>query len=104
MQVNGEAIYDTNPWKTFVGKTISGMDIRYTQKDGKLYIHIFGKPGREETIPGLIFTGNSEVTLLGGNAKLKWKQEGNNVKVFCPSNITGEHVFVLKVSELPSLI
>lgn len=104
LQTNGDAIYDTNPWKTFEGKTASGMDIRYTQKNGKLYIHIFAKPGREETIPGLIFVRNSEVTLLGGSATLKWNQNGDSVKIRFPSDIRGEHVFVLKVSELPSLV
>jgi alpha-L-fucosidase len=104
LQLNGESIYDTNPWKTFEGKTTSGKDIRYTQKKGKLYIHIFGKPDREESITGLIFSKNSEIHNLGGNGVLKWKQEGNNVRISFPSDIMGQHVFVLEASELPALI
>src|ERR1700722_5093512 len=37
LQQNGEAIYDTRPWKRATGKSAEGIDVRFTQKSGNLY-------------------------------------------------------------------
>ena len=33
MSINGRAIYDTRPWHTYGGKTISGKEYRFTKKE-----------------------------------------------------------------------
>jgi alpha-L-fucosidase len=104
MQTNGEAIYDTQPWQTFGGETKSGKPIRYTQKDGKLYIHFFSSPGQRETIPGLLPGKNTAIRLLSGNASLKWKNRDADMEISFPDDMAGAHVWVIELSELPRLV
>ena len=37
LQQNGEAIYDSQPWKRAVGETAEGIPVRFTQKDSAVY-------------------------------------------------------------------
>jgi alpha-L-fucosidase len=104
MQVNGEAIYDTRPWQTFGGNTLSGKAIRYTCRDEKLYIHLFEAPGKKESLPGLIFEKDTEVRILGGKGTLKWRQKNTLVELDFPDGIHGKHVYVLELSALPALV
>jgi alpha-L-fucosidase len=104
MAVNGEAIYDTHPWQSFGSRTVSGKDIRYTSREGKLYIHLFSQPGPKEVLPGLIPRAGTRVRMLGGEGSLEWKQQGTSVEVSFPGSPVGKHVFVLELSELPSLV
>jgi alpha-L-fucosidase len=44
LKANGEGIYGTRPWTRFSGKTECGIEVRFTQKPGALYIHLLGTP------------------------------------------------------------
>ena len=44
LKANGEGIYGTRPWTRFDGKTECGVDVRFTQKPGALYVHLLGTP------------------------------------------------------------
>ncbi len=48
----------------------------FTQKNGILYVIEFERPGRELTIPSMPkLDKHADITLLGTNGKLKWKQK-----------------------------
>lgn len=58
LDVNGEAVYGTRPWIVSDATAPDGTQIRFTTRDGDLFVHLLGIPGAgapaaELTIPGL---------------------------------------------------
>ncbi len=108
MSANGEAIYETRPWKvygegpdaiksgSFQGNSVSQLgekDIRFTQnKAGKVvYAMALGWPAAEFVIASL-GTGNAtqpgkieRVELLGTVEKPRWKQSADGLRVTLPA-------------------
>lgn len=121
MQVNGEAIYGTRPWKVFgegpateaavpkgapgfnegKGKPFGAEDIRYTTKGKTLYAIMLGWPAGNEALIKKLATGDqagniSSVSLLG-NEKLSFVQTATGLKVKLPEQAPGKDAFVLKI-------
>lgn len=121
MQVNGEAIYGTRPWKVFgegpaidsaapisaqgfnegKGKPFGAEDIRFTTKGKTLYATMLGWPPRNEALIKKLATGDqtgkvSQVSLLG-NDKLNFQQTAEGLKVKLPEQAPGKEAFVLKI-------
>jgi len=109
MQTNGEAIYDTRPWKTFgegphainagsfQGNSISALgaeDVRFTRNKAGTVIYAFflGWPkapaivkalgASAPTNPGKI--GN--VQLIGTDQRVKWQQRAEGLRVELPDS------------------
>jgi alpha-L-fucosidase len=112
MGVNGEAIYETRPWKvygegpnaikagSFQGNSISKLgaqDVRFTQsKDGKrVYAIVLGLPAGEITIAALGLGGaNSpgkigKVEVLGTGKAPVWKQTATGLTLKAPAGVAG---------------
>ncbi|MGC2298983.1 MAG: alpha-L-fucosidase [Acidobacteriaceae bacterium] len=104
MQVNGEAIYDTRPWKVFgegpdmiksgefQGNSVNKLgetDIRFTRsKDGKtVYAIALGWPAGEFVVQSL-GTGNAgkveRAELLGTGERLRWRQAADGLRAELP--------------------
>jgi alpha-L-fucosidase len=107
MQLNGEAIYETRPWKVygegpgkidtreFKGDSIKNLgvrDIRFTCNKAKtvIYAFVLGWPTGEFVVQSL-GTANStqpgkikDVKLLGTSEKLKWTQRADGLHVELP--------------------
>ncbi|MEZ2336933.1 alpha-L-fucosidase [Mucilaginibacter sp. RCC_168] len=121
LQVNGEAIYGTRPWKIFgegpaiesaapisaqgfnegKGKPFGSEDIRFTTKGKTLYATILGWPAGNEAFVRKLAKGNaignvSSVSLLG-NDKLSFEQGETGLKVKLPEQAPGKDAFVLKI-------
>jgi alpha-L-fucosidase len=109
MSVNGEAIYETRPWKvfgegpdtiksgSFQGNSIAQLnekDIRFTRsKDGKtLYAIVLGWPAAEFVVQSLGTASATQpgkilrVELLGTGEKPRWKQAPEGLRVTLPAN------------------
>ncbi len=120
MQVNGEAIYATRPWKiygegpdtvksgSFQGNSISKLgpkDVRFTRsKDNTVvYAIALGWPGNEAVIqalgtaspqsPGKI----ANVELLGYQDKLKYRQDASGLHVRLPAQKLSDDAIALKI-------
>ena len=111
MDVNGEAIYGTRPWKVFGegryrdggedGLHYSDRDIRFTTKGDSLYALVLGWPNGPKTMVRSLATGAGTITkvsLLGHSGKLKWKQTADGLEVVLPVKRPSEHAFALKIS------
>jgi len=108
MTVNGEAIYDTRPWKisgegpnavkagSFQGNSIARLDekdIRFTQsKDGKtVYAIALGWPAGEFVVQALGTASEQKpgkvqrVELVGTGEKVRWKQTAEGLRVTLPA-------------------
>ncbi|HEY6446188.1 MAG TPA: alpha-L-fucosidase [Acidobacteriaceae bacterium] len=108
MQVNGEAIYETRPWKvygegpnvikagSFQGNSVSALgekDIRFTRnKAGKVvYAMVLGWPSGEIAIESLGTSNAAQpgkvanVELIGTGERLRWKQGPDALRVTLPA-------------------
>lgn len=116
LDVNGEAIYDTKYWRTFgegpteVGtghhseggnKAFTGQDMRFTQKDGNIYAILMEWPEKNNvTISSIKESDNiKNVTMLGSDEKLTWKQTDKGLTVQMPKVKKGDFAFTLKLSK-----
>jgi alpha-L-fucosidase len=104
MQVNGEAIYDTRPWKvygegpntvksgSFQGNSVGQLgaqDIRFTRNKANsvVYAIVLGWPRGEIVIQSLGTASAAQpgkighVQLLGTDKRLKWKQSSDGLHV-----------------------
>ncbi len=117
--VNGEAIYDSRPWKVYgEGPTMvqegaftdtkrqpfTGQDIRFTARGDTLYATILAAPERNEVL--IQSLGSSlrlwsaeieRVTLLGSAEPLKWSRTPRGLKVALPELSSGGRSMVLKI-------
>jgi alpha-L-fucosidase len=119
LQVNGEAIYGTRPWKVFgEGPTqisegrfkeqnneYTSQDIRFTTKAGNLYAIVLAWPTNGKvTIKSLgeaarLLDGRiASVEMLGSKEILQWTRLANGLTIKCPDHQPCEHAFVLKIS------
>ena len=115
LDVNGEAIYATRPWRVFgegpvkaVGKhfkedfAYSAKDIRFTRsKDGTVvYAIALGIPAGEMRIRS--FAGSDKpiksVELLGSGATLTWKQEPDALVIQKPAGWPCNYSVVFKIT------
>ncbi len=117
LNVNGEAIYGTRPWKVFgegptqvaggafsddKDKPFTADDIRFTKKGDILYAISLDTPGKDITIKNLSSTaGNGKiksVELIGSNEKVSWTQTKNGLVVKPSKNYPVEHAVVYKIN------
>jgi alpha-L-fucosidase len=108
MRINSEAIYDTRPWKKFgdgpsiasrqrisaprgPGRPLSPQDIRYTSKEGKLYVFCMGlqESGIDiaslGTAAALLSNPIQNVRLIGSDEKIVWSQASAGLKITRPA-------------------
>jgi alpha-L-fucosidase len=98
MDINGESIYETRPWKIF------GLEeLRIVQKDGNLYVTSFEWPenGRIE-IP-FVLTNQpgvelNEVKLLGYEGELKVEETDKGLVIELPNEKPCNYAWAFKIS------
>lgn len=120
LKVNGEAIYETRPWKTYgEGPTTTStghlaehkdrpftpQDIRFTTRDDALYAIPLGWPANGSITITSLKDGSKlypeairGVSLLGSPAKLKWSRDQNGLTVQLPEEKPTDFAFVLKIT------
>jgi len=118
LQVNGEAIYGTRPWKVYgegpakfnggqfgekEGLAFSGQDIRFTARQGAVYAICLAWPGEEVKIRSLGSKSQisaapiSAVKLLGVDDNLKWSQSDDALTIETPNQKPGDYAYAFKV-------
>ncbi|MBW4039514.1 MAG: alpha-L-fucosidase [Acidobacteria bacterium] len=120
MQINGEAIYATRPWKiygegpntvksgSFQGNSISKLgaqDIRFTRNKANtvVYAIVLGWPGSELLIKALGTSSPqspakvTNVELVGYQGKIKFHQEASALRIQLPERAISEDAIALKL-------
>jgi alpha-L-fucosidase len=121
---NAEAIYGTRPWKIYgegptsvrdgpggkAWQDFTAKDIRFTQKDGKLYVLTLGIPeDKELRVPllskplggsgGLLGSPIKHVKLLGSTANLQWTQPaGKGLQINLPHELPNQLALVFRIT------
>ncbi len=123
MEVNGEAIYETRPWKIygegphnvksgpFQGNSISSLgpqDIRFTRNKANtvVYALVLGWPTEAVVVPSLGSSASTQpgkvarVELLGTGLGVNWKQNADGLRVELPKQYRPkvDYAAALKVS------
>ena len=96
LDVNGEAIYGTRPWKQW-----SENKVRFTKKGAALYAISFDWPASEEieiAALGKNAGAVEKVELLGHTGKLEFTQTDTGLKVKLPADKPCQHAWSLKIS------
>jgi len=115
MELNSEGIFGSRPWKTFgegPTKIAGGMfnenkmklgaqDIRFTTKDGALYIYVLGMPEGDISIKslGLSTEFDKKVTkldLLGSDQRIEWNQNTDALTITTSLKATGRDTLTFR--------
>ncbi len=118
LKVNGEAIYNTRPWRVFgegptptAGgafvedkiKDLTPEDKRFTVKNDALYVIVMGAPKGEITIDSLKPSVKSHekairtISLLGTRSKIKWSVTPNGIVITPPEKTPSPYANVFKI-------
>jgi alpha-L-fucosidase len=118
LELNGEAIYGTRPWKVFgegPTKVVEGAfhdtetqaytaeDFRFTTKGDTLYAIELGWPQSGEAVIhslGAASSGNrsvKSVKLLGTDAKLAFEQRADGLHVHVPATAPGKYAYAFRI-------
>ena len=122
IDVNGDAIFATRPWKIFgegptkmegreqTAKPYTPQDVRFTTKGDALYAFVMAWPteSRKVTIKSLASNAEhvggakvADVSLLGHGGKLTWTQDEQGLSVTFPENPPSQHAVALKIRGIP---
>jgi alpha-L-fucosidase len=113
---NGEAIYSTRPWTVYgegpsvTEKQAKGFmegvkdvrpyrsgDVRFTQKDGILYILSMVHPDGDLHIQAMNGKKVASVSMLGSKQKIKWSQDEQGLNIVKPTAMPSYSTIVFKV-------
>jgi alpha-L-fucosidase len=116
-QVNGEGIFGSRPWKTFGegptqvprGRAGDGVipytqeDIRFTSKDGHLYLFVLQTPSRDVSVKSLGRTAEfgqaiRSISLVGSNAPVRWQQHEQELVIEKPAQFPSADVVSFQIT------
>ena len=117
LDVNGEAIYGTRPWKVFgegptqvaggafsddKDKPFTADDIRFTKKGDILFAISLDAPKKDIIIKNLSASaGNGKIKLVelnGSSEKISWTQTKNGLVIKPVKNYPAEHAVVYRIT------
>ncbi len=115
LEVNGEAIYGTRPWRVFgegptevvagtfkdtASKPFTGEDIRFTAKGTTLYaIALAWSENGRLRVKSLADVPVKSVELLGSKEKLVWKRDAAGLSVELPAQRPNDYAFVFRIRQ-----
>ena len=102
LDINGDAIFDTRPWIVAEGITDVGVDVRFTQKAGDLYVTLLGTPATALfQIKGLRCQANTTINLLGSAEPLGWHTTEEGVVIRLAETLPTSPAHSLRISPAP---
>jgi len=118
LEVNGEGIYGTRPWKIAgEGPTenpdggfgeskrseYTEKDFRFTMKGDDLYVFCLDVPTETRLVIRALGLGAElqkpvkDIQLLGSSEPVKWKQKSDRLEITLPKAMTGKHALGFKI-------
>lgn len=102
LAVNGEAVFDTRPWRRAEGRTTDGMAIRFTQKGAALYAILLGTPRSPRiAVESLTAVPATSVHLLGRDEPLPWTQDDSRLAIALPERLPPSPAHALRIVPQP---
>jgi len=101
LEVNGEGIFGTRPWKRAEGITNENLEIRFTQKEEALYLHLLDNPKRNNVIiKDLQIENNSIIKMLGYEQNLTWNQLDEDLSILL-EDLKDSPAYTIKITPKP---
>jgi alpha-L-fucosidase len=120
LKQNGEAIYDTTPWKIYGEgptkiqsgfghdkdtKPYTAQDFRFTKKGNRLYAVEMAWPANGKAVIHALGSGQQSkglqittVELLGHEGKLEWRQTDEALMVDMPASAPGKYAYAFRIT------
>jgi alpha-L-fucosidase len=104
LEVNGEAIYGTRPWRGADVLRRKRKEVHFTQKGNDLFVICTQWPEKGVKVEGVQSTGKTGVRLLGHEDAVSWKFKDNGIEIEAPgvnaAILPCRYAWVFKVSGL----
>lgn len=116
LKLNGEGIYGTRPWRIFGEgplkvkdgrqgenrRDYSQEDLRFTTKDGNLYVFVLAKPTKDIHITtlaaGHALKGDiKSISMMGSGEKILWKRSDEVLTIQLPNTLPASPVTGFKL-------
>ncbi len=102
LAVNGEGIFATRPWIRPSSRTADGVEVRFTRKPDAVYAFLLSRPKSSAITIESIYTGReTTIQLLGTGSRLKWSQQGKDLRIELPASYPDSYAYALKISPAP---
>lgn len=117
LEINGEAIYETEPWHRYgegpihdgsgehydLGRMLTNQDIRFTRKGEFLYAIVCGWNDevfdiRSLGLNDLVGLEIESISMLGSDEPIRWEQFDEKLSILAPENTPGDYAYVFKIS------
>ena len=98
LKVNGEGIFGSRPWV----RPSAGENIRFTRKADAVYAFFLTRPaGTAVTIPNVLASGPTTVSLVGSGQPVKWSQQGRDLALTFTAPPAGPYSAAVRISPAP---
>jgi alpha-L-fucosidase len=116
-QVNGEGIFGSRPWRVFgEGPTkiphgrgadavipYTSEDVRFTTKDGKVYLFLLAEPTGSVTVKSLGLASSPDqrvrtIELVGSTEPVRWRQDGAALQIEPPTHLPSAAVISYRLT------
>lgn len=97
LAANGQAIYNTRPWRRAFDRTPDGAHICYTQSAGYLYLILLQLPGQGRLVlRDLPLRPGSSLQMLFNGQELSWQPLGDEIHIDLPAGLDPQTIAVLR--------
>ena len=98
LKINGEALFDTHPWQYAEAMTEDQVRVRFTQRDGAVYVILLDQPPQRQvnipwTLPGKV----AQVVALDGEQRLSFVQQNEVLSITLPSDPPAAPAYAFRV-------
>jgi alpha-L-fucosidase len=99
LKLNGEGIYDSDPWTKPSQVLDDKTELRFTRKNGVLYVYFLNTPvNRTITIPGCRLENGAKAILVGEKEEaIPLISRENSVRIELPKKLDYPNVFLVKI-------
>jgi alpha-L-fucosidase len=101
--VNGEGIFDSQPWIRASAQG-DGADVRFTTKGDSLYVFFLQRPSGALTIPSVRAKDATMVEILGAPGTNSISQQGNALRIEPGGSLPESLALTAKITPVPDLI
>jgi alpha-L-fucosidase len=102
LRVNGEAIFDSEPWLVAEGESSTQIGVRFTQKENVLYATLLETPTTTTIeLNGLIPAPDMQVHCLGRTQPLAWAATPIGIRITLPADLPASPAHALKLTPQP---
>jgi alpha-L-fucosidase len=99
LDINGEAIYATRPWKTSEGTTFNGEQVRFTTKGGTLYAIVLATAtAGENGIEGVTVPEGGSARVLGATSEVSMANTDRGLAFALAGDLPAGPAFTIEIS------